>query len=279
MPTLPYRLGLPTFAFAGWKNRYFDARPSPLASYASVFNTVEGNTTFYRVPGRNTVAGWRDAVAGRDFQFCFKLPRGVTHGESPDLDELKQFLRNIEPLEPNLGPLLVQFPARVGPADLDTMATVFEQLPAAWRSVIEVRHQAFFTRPALLDPLIQRFGAGRVVMDTRALYRGDREHPEVLAALHEKPDLPVLPELYNDLAFIRLVLHPDRRDNQRYIDDWIPRFARWLDGGTAAYMMIHCPNNLHCPELAAGFHDTLGGHVAPLASLPPWPVPLQQGLW
>ncbi|NNL99582.1 MAG: DUF72 domain-containing protein, partial [Gammaproteobacteria bacterium] len=184
----------------------------------------------------------------------------------------------IEPLETHLGPLLVQFPARVGPDDLDTVAAVFEALPAAWRCVVEVRHRNFFTRPALLDPLLARFRLGRVVMDTRALYRGDRDHPEVLAALHEKPDLPVLPELYNDLAFIRLVLHPDRDCNERYLDDWVRQAASWIAAGKSVFMMVHCPNNLHCPPFAFDFHEALRRAIPALPALSPWPVPHQQTL-
>ena len=58
-PTAPqhgghYFLGLPAWAFPGWKNRYFIDAPSRLASYASVFNAVEGNTTFYALPTADT---------------------------------------------------------------------------------------------------------------------------------------------------------------------------------------------------------------------------------
>ena len=51
-----YNIGLPAWAFPGWHGRYFNTTPSALASYASVFNTVEGNTTFYHVPDERTVA-------------------------------------------------------------------------------------------------------------------------------------------------------------------------------------------------------------------------------
>jgi hypothetical protein len=56
-----YFLGFPPWGFLGWKGRYFTEKPFRLASYAQVFNTVEGNTTFYRTPDANTVERWRDA--------------------------------------------------------------------------------------------------------------------------------------------------------------------------------------------------------------------------
>ena len=82
------------------------------------------------------------------------------------------------------------------------------------------------------------------------------------------------------LAFVRLVLHPGRRDNQRYFDEWAARLERWLEEGVDAWMMIHCPNNLHCPELAIAFHETLRRRLAGGAPgcLPAWPVPEQGSL-
>lgn len=275
-----YHLGLPAWAFPGWKDRYFSDSPSRLASYASVFDTVEGNTTFYRTPDVNTVERWREAVAGRDFRFCFKLPRQVTHERHPDLVALGRFLDVIEPLGEHLGPLLVQFPATMGPADLETFDPVFSAI-RDFRAVVEVRHPAFFEEPALLEDTLESLGAGRVILDSRPLYEGDLEHPEVQQALHEKPDVPVLDTVYNDIALVRLILHPDIGSNTTYLDEWTARCAAWLAEGIDTYMMIHCPNNLHCPPLALDFNDRLrsqAGGARP-SPLPPWPVPSQQGLF
>lgn len=277
-PPLPYLLGLPAWAFPGWRGRYFTDRPSQLASYARVFNTVEGNTTFYRTPDADTVARWREAVAGTHFRFCFKLPREVTHERRPDLPALGRFLQAIAPMEPNLGPLLLQFPASVGPQQLPLLHTLFSQIPGDWDGVVEVRHRAFFDDPAPLASLLDRYGFGRVVLDSRPLYRGDTSHPEVAVALHEKPDLPVLPEVANGLAFVRLVLHPDPNYNDRYIDEWAIHAARYLEAGHRTIMMIHCPNNLHCPPFAVKFHRALQRQVPGLGRLPAWPVPQQQSL-
>lgn len=274
-----YFLGLPAWGFPGWKDTFFTDRPTRLASYASVFDAVEGNTTFYRTPDANTVARWREAVAGRRFRFCFKLPREVTHESRPDLGALAAFLDAIEPLTNNLGPLLVQFPATVSPGNLDTFEPVFVAVSARYRFVIEVRHPAFFADPALLEPTLERFGAGRVVLDSRPIFEGDRAHPEVLDALHEKPDVPVLDTVCNDLVLIRLILHPDIVSNRPYSDEWARRVAGWLEAGVTTYMMIHCPNNLHCPPLALNFHTALSRRLTELARLPPWPVPGQHSLF
>ena len=252
-----YHLGLPAWAFPGWKDRYFTDRPSRLVSYAGV-----------------------STVANSDFRFCLKLPRTVTHERSPDLGELDRFLTRIEPLSGNLGPFLVQFPATLGPGELSAFEPVFERVGRMHRFVIEVRHHSFFDDPELLEPVIERYSAGRVMLDSRPLYKGDRNHPEVLAALHEKPDVPVLTTVYNDLALIRVILHPDIVSNDSWISEWSERVATYLSDGAEVYMMIHCPNNLHCPPLARKFHNALRADLprTNLDSLPDWPVPEQQDL-
>ena len=275
-----YRLGLPAWAFAGWRGRYFDNRPSALASYARVFSTVEGNTSFYRIPDAESVRRWREALAGRDFRLCFKLPREVTHEARPDGRVLTRFLATIDGLGDWLGPLLVQLPARVGPASIDDIAALLDALPADWPAVLEVRHPSFFDQPGLLEPVLDRFGVGRVMLDTRPLYHGDLAHPEVRAALHEKPDLPVLGQVHNGLAFVRLVLHPELDSNGEYLQFWARRAVEWLRRGDQLFMMIHCPNNLHCPILAERFHELVRAKDPGLGigPLPAWPIPQQASL-
>ncbi len=153
-------------------------------------------------------------------------------------------------------------------------------MPGQLRCTIEVRHDEFFTHPELLNDLIGKYQLGRVVMDTRAIFQGDRTHPEVLAALHAKPDLPVLGHVYNGLLLVRLLLHPDLVSNDAYIGQWANRFAHALGLGYQCYMMIHCPNNQHCPDLSVQFHNRLRSLVkdGSFLPLPQWPIPQQQPL-
>lgn len=279
------RLGLPAWAFPGWRGRWLDPWKPPLTAYAGVFNAVEGNTTFYRVPDARTVAAWRASVEHRDFRFAFKLPREVTHGRRPDGATLKRFLDALEPLGPWLGPLLVQFPARVGPEHLDHVAAVLDRIPGALERVVEVRHPDFFPEgepdegsPAqVLEAVLSARGCGRVCLDARPVHRTDPHHPEVAAAAHEKPDLPLRPEPLGPTAFVRLVLHPEARWNGTYLDEWALRCAAWLEAGHRVWMLVHCPNNLYCPEQAQAFHHRLGSILGPdrLPPPPDRPVPLQ----
>lgn len=248
-----------------------------LASYASVFNAVEGNTSFYHVPDERTVASWAEALEGRDCLISFKLPRTVTHERRPCMDDLQLFLNRLKPLREHMGPFLVQFPEWVGMAQLRRIKPVFDELCGQGDALIEVRDPALFTQPELLEPLLQHYGFGRVMLDSRALYKGDLRHPDVLSAVHEKPDVPVLQTVYNNLALVRLILHPDGVSNSIWINEWARRTAQWIEAGMVPYIMIHCPNNLYCPLFAEQFHTALGLMLdEPIPDLPAWPVP-QQG--
>lgn len=276
--SLAYRLGLPAWAFSGWSGCYWDGRPSPLAGYSQVFNAVEGNTTFYRTPDAQTVEGWRKTLAGRDFQFSFKLPRTFTHEATCDLALLREFLRTLAPLDEHLGPWLVQFPAWTGPADLTRIERILAELTNFGSSVLEVRHPQFFTEPERLDSLIKEFPVSRLSLDTRALYAGDMNHPEVRSARHHKPDLPVTPHADHGLVYVRMVLHPDPQTNAVSLDYWARYCAEALDAGHTVWVMIHCPNNQHCPPYARDFHQRLSVRCAKAGIMPSWPMPEQATL-
>ena len=286
------RLGLPAWAFPGWRERYFSPSPSPLASYATVFDAVEGNTGFYGIPDPGTVAGWADTLAGKDFRFSFKLPRSVTHDAQPSVADLHAFLEAMQPLHANLGPMLVQFPATIDAAALQRRHRLFARLRERFDFVLEVRHPGFFAAGSArdtLDTLIADHGGGRVVLDAGALYAGDPGHPAVVHARHEKPLLPV-PELVDSAPrYVRLVLHPAFDDNVRWMQAWADRCRGWLGAGIDVTMTIHCPDNGRCPPFARRFHAMLDETLvnawgpeaarAALAPLPDWPVPQQDALF
>ena len=278
-----YFLGLPAWAFPGWTGRYFPAPTrdaSTLGYYAQVFNTVEGNTTFYRIPDEHTVSRWREAVAGTPFRFSFKIPRAITHERTLDRELVQQFMAVLEPLGDHLGPFLVQLPASLGPENLGALKSLFEALPSSHRYCLELRHLEFFETPELIEPLLARYNAGRVMFDSRPIYQGDSQHPEVLAARHKKPDVPLLDTVYNGLAYARVVLHPDSQHNEPYVEEWLARTQAYLEAGHTVYFMMHCPNNLHCPAFAEQFHLALrqraGDEVWPF---PAWPLPQQDSLF
>ena len=275
--SLPYRLALPGWAFPDWKNRYFDNIPNALTSYASVFNSVEGNTTFYQIPDIQKVTEWKDALQGQDFKMCLKLPQSVTHTSQPNWQDLDTFLSRIAPLKSLLGPILIVLPASLGPGQIGRIHELFDALPNHHRYALEVRNMGFFNQPERLEPLLRQYSIARAVLDSRPLYKGDQSHTAVATAKLKKPDVPVKPKVYSGLAYVRLVMHPESPFNQGYIEQWAKMVAKYLEHNIEVYMTFHCPSKAHVPQFAWDFHQALMQHVE-LPQLPKWPVPQQTAL-
>lgn len=186
---------------------------------------------------------------------------------------LADFLAALKPLETHLGPFLVQLPAVVGPEHIGWIRGLLASLPQEIGYALEVRHPDFFQSAEDFARYFGDLDCLRTIMDARPIHLEGPTHPEVLAARHEKPDLPVYVEPGPKGAMVRLVLHPDDSLNDAYYRTWVDAAARWIDEGRLVYMMIHCPNNLHCPPQARRFQSLLAEQSDAVKSLPDWPLP------
>jgi uncharacterized protein YecE (DUF72 family) len=143
----------------------FSQEGSALTRYASVFDGVEVNSTFYRRHKRSTFERWANSVPDR-FRFAVKIPREITHDRAMgDIGKpFEMFLEDIAPLGAKLGPLLCQLPP-----SLEFGADKFE---AAFRTirdagpgpvVIEVRHKSWNSPQAI--ELLREHKIARVLAD------------------------------------------------------------------------------------------------------------------
>ena len=127
-----------------------------LEVYASAFDTVEVNSTFYRLARRDAVAGWvQQTPAG--FLFAVKASRYLTHVKRL-LDIRDGIERFYEPLEPmhdagKLGPVLWQLPENFHRDDqrLEGWLELLDSVPPTLHT-IEFRHQSWFA-PEVLEAL------------------------------------------------------------------------------------------------------------------------------
>lgn len=272
------RLGLPAWAFPAWRGRYFARDVPALTGYARAFETVEANTTFYTLPDETTVARWREQLQGGELRLCFKLPREITHGTRLGAAAaLAPLFDRLAPLAPWFGPFMVQLPPRLGPARYDELALLLSTLPREYRFAVEVRHPDWFTAPQRLFELLERTDCGRVILDSRPIYGDAPAHPDLVAAAHEKPPLPVLWEGPETLRIVRFVAHPLAAHNLPYGLEWAAALTSWLRPGNEVHFIVHCPNDAHCPPLARALHGPLAaaartaGAQGP-AALPAWPL-------
>jgi uncharacterized protein YecE (DUF72 family) len=145
--------------YDSWRGRLYPEKEPKrrwLELYAEHFDTVEVNSTFYRLARREAVAGW---VAQTPQSFCFavKASRYLTHIKR--LADLDQGIRRFyEPLEPlleagRLGPVLWQLPENFHRDD-ERLYGWLDALPPG-RHTIEFRHASWFA-PKVLDALRSR---------------------------------------------------------------------------------------------------------------------------
>jgi uncharacterized protein YecE (DUF72 family) len=212
------RVGCSGWNYADWRSvLYPPGCPQRrwLARYAEVFDTVELNTTFYRLPSVDAVRGWV-AQTPPGFTFAVKSSRYLTHMKRlTDMERgVARLLERLEALtaSPKMGPMLWQLPGNFRRDD-ERLAFALEHLPAG-RHAFEFRHPSWFA-----DDVLAALRAHGV-----ALVIGD--HPERPWQSHE---------LTADFSFVRLHYgHRGRRGNYSAteLDEWareLRRLARRAD--------------------------------------------------
>jgi uncharacterized protein YecE (DUF72 family) len=209
----PVRIGCSGWNYAHWRERvYPKGLPARrwLAYYATLFDTVEVNTTFYRLPTRSAAAGWVEQTP-RSFLFAVKASRYLTHIKRlTDMESgVARFYERIEPLVESgkLGPVLWQLPANFRRDD-ERLASVLEHLPQG-RHCFEFRHESWFEDDVYA--LLRKRGVALVIGD----------NPKRPFQTHE---------LTADWTFIRFHYgHRGRNGNysERELEEWRRRIAEW----------------------------------------------------
>ncbi|HEX4282430.1 MAG TPA: DUF72 domain-containing protein [Solirubrobacteraceae bacterium] len=156
------RIGCSGWMYDDWRGRLYPegvAKRRWLETYASTFDTVEVNSTFYRLARRDAVAGWVEQTPP-GFLFAVKASRYLTHVKRL-VDIREGIARFYEPLAPmvdagKLGPVLWQLPENFHRDDarLDGWLEQLDSAPPG-RHTIEFRHASWFA-PEVFDALRAR---------------------------------------------------------------------------------------------------------------------------
>jgi uncharacterized protein YecE (DUF72 family) len=141
---------------------------SRLEVYGLLHNSVEVNSTFYKIPRVHTIVRWATEVP-RDFRFTFKLWKGITHNKSLHFDEadVRLFMETINGIDTNRGCLLIQLPPSTGfacVAQLDRLLSCISDLnTAGWRVCVEFRNRTWHRSECV--ELLSAYGASLVLHD------------------------------------------------------------------------------------------------------------------
>jgi uncharacterized protein YecE (DUF72 family) len=209
----PVHVGCSGWNYKDWRGLVYPKGLPPsrwLEHYATLFDTVEVNSTFYRLAKPDAVARWIQQTPER-FVFALKASRYLTHVKRlGQLDQsLGRFYESIEPLvgSPKLGPILWQLPENFHRDD-ERLAGALERLPPG-RHSFEFRHQSWFVPEVYA--LLREHGAALVIGDTPT--RPFQAH-----------------EMTADWTFIRFH-HGARGRRGNYseaeLEQWAERIAEW----------------------------------------------------
>jgi len=248
-----------------------------LRTYAGYCNAVEGNTTFYATPSRETVAAWAGQT-DPGFRFVVKLPKTITHEHrlAGAGEDLRRFLDAVEPLGPRAHALWIQLPGSFSPTELPALDHFLQRLPATHRYAVEVRHPAFFDDPrstGRLEELLTAAGAEWVPFDTTAFFRTPPTSDAERDAWIKKPRTPLRTVALTQNPIVRYLGRDDPARTVEGWQPWITTIAGWLREGRSPTMFIHTPDNADAPALARRFHDEVRAHLPELDPLPE-PEPL-----
>jgi uncharacterized protein YecE (DUF72 family) len=209
----PVHIGCSGWNYRDWRGALYPEKLPQrrwLERYAEVFDTVEVNNTFYRLPTEKAVQGWADGSPAI-FTFAVKMSRYVTHVKRL-LEPKRGFGRFFEAIEPlrearKLGPILWQFPGNFHRDD-ERLAAALSAIPRR-RHAFEFRHESWFADDVY--ELLRRHDAALVIGD-------DPERP---FQAHE---------ITAGWTYIRFHRgNRGRRGNysERELEEWKRRIAAW----------------------------------------------------
>lgn len=142
---------------------------SRLAYYSSLFNTIEINSSFYKLPRKATVIKWANEV-NNNFKFTYKLWKEITHKKNVEFnaEDIYQFMEAISGAGNKKGCLLVQFPGKVSIDNIDQINEILgcigttDESPG-WSVQVEFRNISLYH--AEVYAMLREHNAGLVVHD------------------------------------------------------------------------------------------------------------------
>jgi uncharacterized protein YecE (DUF72 family) len=214
----PARIGCSGWNYKHWRGSFYEpGLPAGrwLERYSESFDTVEVNSTFYRLPRREAVAHWVEQTPPA-FCFAVKASRYLTHVRrlAGIADGVAAFYERIQPLldAKRLGPVLWQLPENFHRDD-ERLADVLHALPPG-RHAFEFRHASWFAPEVYAQ--LRAYGVALVIGD----------HPQ-------RPFQTF--EATTSWRFLRL--HYGRRGRRgnyspSELAEWAARIRRWRRHGT-----------------------------------------------
>lgn len=185
---------------------------SRLCYYGSLYNTVEINSTFYKIPMARTVERWATEVPD-NFRFTVKLWKGITHCKELIYNpaDIERFFSSVNAAGDKKGCLLIQFPASIKASLFPRFRALMEDVYSAsedsgWKLAVEFRDKSWY-RDSVYQ-LLEQYRAAIVTHDMPA---------------------SATPLIDMDVDFVYLRFHGEKGDYRgSYEDDFLYEYAGYI---------------------------------------------------
>jgi uncharacterized protein YecE (DUF72 family) len=246
------RVGCSGWQYKHWRGDFYPAElPTSrwFAHYATHFDTVEINNSFYRLPPPETFAKWRDQ-AGPEFLYAVEASRFLTHMKKlKDPEEpLARFFEHAQQLGPRLGPVLFQLPPR-WPLSLERFEHFLATLASTRAGValdgvpIRRRDAIEFREPSWYDDRVYAL----------------MERYETALCLHDMAGSATGRRSVGPFVYVRF--HGWTKYAGRYSDDVLDEWAHWLrhriDEGQDVFAYFNNDVGGHAPRDAIRLRERL----------------------
>lgn len=235
-------VGTMGWSYGFWKGNFYPEDLAPnefLDYYATQFSTVEVDSTFYRIPRKQSVSDWKEQTPS-GFLFSLKFPQVITHVKmlANCQEETNVFLERVSLLKEKLGVLLLQFPYAFGTEHAPLLHDFLQTLPKTHRYAVEVRNRKLLSA---------------------SFYSALRDSNAALVWV-DSPFMPEISEVTSDFIYVRW--EGDRRrvkgtlgrievDRAAKIKGWADKLKPYLQKQTeifgyfSKYYSGHPPSDVH----------------------------------
>lgn len=244
-----FYIGCAKWGRKDWVGKLYPKGTKPkdfLEHYAQIFNCIEFNAVYYRMPFPTDVMQWKSKVPD-NFLFCPKFTDVITHRKRLKNAEFEtsKFLEAITEFKENLGPIFLMPHPQMSPGHMDTICEFIDNFPGDVPMFLELRHPAWYGDGynKELYNFLREQERGTIITD--ATGRRDCVHMHLST-----------PECF--IRFVGNSLHPT--DYTR-IDEWVQRIKKWMEEGLqTCYFFMHQHEELHSPELIKYLIEQLNKH-------------------
>lgn len=251
-----------------WKGKWYPEKTKTtdfLHAYGNQFNSIELNTTYYRVPKEDQIIAWKESVP-EDFKFCPKVVKWISHKKDLGAggDELTEMIDRFVLLEEKLGSFFMQLPPHFSTDKYDVLAHFLQGFPKAIELSIELRHESWFENEDAkkkLQDLIYESGHNILITDVS----GRRDVAHMLVT--------------NDYMMVRWVGNGLVPTDYTRLDEWVDRLTAYKKNGIKkVYFFPHEPEAIQPPQITHYFCTKLmeTGHFNVRG---PKPIALQPNLF